>query len=294
MNPLLEQRFFILSITLILLLIISKIAWKKGFFQKTYHTHFTTVKIQLIDLLGVFGIFLAIELLLIPILAILWTLSQKGHVSFGSHLLEDPQTRGWFNLLAMLTASLSVFLFCYMLNPAKKKEIFWGPGERTVSQVAKNLAIGGMTWLLSYPWIIIIGQLAGIVTFFLGSDQHIEQVAVKHLKASMQFPVMFILTIVSIITIVPIAEEILFRGFLQKWLGQKFGLFRAILFTSILFASFHFSLSQKWDNIELLLALFVLSCFLGFIYEKQRNLWAPIGLHMTFNAISVITILWQK
>ena len=63
------------------------------------------------------------------------------------------------------------------------------------------------------------------------------------------------------------------------------------MIASLIFAAFHFSTSQGLNNIELLVSLFVLSCFLGFLYERQESLLASMALHATFNAISILAIL---
>jgi membrane protease YdiL (CAAX protease family) len=115
-------------------------------------------------------------------------------------------------------------------------------------------------------------------------------VAVKHLKDVMVFPSLFWSSVILIISVVPILEEVLFRGFLHEWLVRLFGVKAAILLTASTFALFHFSTSQGADNVELIISLFVLGCFLSFLKERQRSLWAPIGLHSVFNAVSVLMI----
>ncbi|MBI3211827.1 MAG: CPBP family intramembrane metalloprotease [Simkania negevensis] len=53
---------------------------------------------------------------------------------------------------------------------------------------------------------------------------------------------------------------------------------------------FHLSSSQGVGNIS----LFIFALYLGFLYEKQCSLFASIALHMTFNSISVIRILFYN
>jgi membrane protease YdiL (CAAX protease family) len=96
-----------------------------------------------------------------------------------------------------------------------------------------------------------------------------------------------------VIGIVPVLEELLFRGFLQGAFRRFFSVRTAILFSSFIFALFHFSLGQGVNNMTILVSLFILSLFLGFLKERQGNLWGSIAMHMTFNAISVAMILNQ-
>lgn len=296
MDPILLQRFQTLAAALFFAGFLSLIAWRRGFFHCPPLSPKGMDGITASDVLCIFGVFLVIELFLVPVFAGFWLSFKAGHFIQQDHVKLDTVTQGWFNLITITSSAIGVILFSVLQDKTKRQLIYWG-GQASGSRFAllfKNWCFGAMTWLLSYPYVVAMGQVVGILLVFLGPEQHVEQVAVKHLKSTMQFPVLFTMTILAIIAIVPIAEEILFRGFLQRWLVQNLGRVKGIALASLLFAIFHFSLSQKWDNIELLLSLFILSCFLGYIYERQGSLWAPIGLHTTFNTLSVMMIVWQQ
>jgi hypothetical protein len=106
-------------------------------------------------------------------------------------------------------------------------------------------------------------------------------------------PFMLSIALFTIIIAAPVTEEFIFRGMLQNWLKTKLGTKSAIITTSACFALFHLSSSQGLGNISLALSLFSFACFLGFIYEKKGSLYASIGLHMTFNAVSTLRILFS-
>jgi membrane protease YdiL (CAAX protease family) len=67
---------------------------------------------------------------------------------------------------------------------------------------------------------------------------------------------------------------------------------KAIIFSALCFSLFHLAPSQGIGNISLVASLFLFALFLGFIYERQASLFASIGLHMTFNAVSTVRILF--
>lgn len=291
MDPTIEQRFVILICALISAALFSLIAWRNGFWHASPYPSPNGSALKFTDVLKVFAVFFLIELFFVPLILLLWMFIKTGQFHLSHKLLSDIHIQGWFNLLTITLASLGVLCYGLLLEPLKLKMAFWGASPPTANRLFRNLRIGVLTWVLSYPFVVLIGQMAGITTTLLGYGQHVDQVAVKHLRETMQFPILFALTVFAVVFLVPMAEEILFRGFFQRWLTQKKGKLLGIALTSIVFASFHFSISQNWDNIELLLSLFVLSCFLGYIYERQGSLWAPIGLHMTFNAISIAFIL---
>jgi membrane protease YdiL (CAAX protease family) len=129
-----------------------------------------------------------------------------------------------------------------------------------------------------------------IVELLFGVQAY-EQVAVRYLKMALDSPPLLLTALFIILIAAPFIEELLFRGFLQNWLKSILGAKSAILIASFCFALFHLSASQGIGNISLAISLFSFSCFLGFIYERQRSLLASIGLHMTFNAVSCFRIL---
>ncbi len=101
---------------------------------------------------------------------------------------------------------------------------------------------------------------------------------------------------VSAILVAPFFEELLFRGHVQTLLVHVFssrhtGAARqpaarwlAIIIASALFTLVHGAL---W----MMPPIFLLALCLGYIYERTANLWAPIVVHMLFNAANVVTFI---
>jgi membrane protease YdiL (CAAX protease family) len=92
---------------------------------------------------------------------------------------------------------------------------------------------------------------------------------------------------ISAILFSPIAEEVIFRGFLYGVARQYGGRWPAMIVTSVLFAAIHIHLPS-------FVALFTFALCLTLIYERTRSLWAPIIVHMLFNAATVINVLIAK
>ena len=94
------------------------------------------------------------------------------------------------------------------------------------------------------------------------------------------------LNTIAFFTLIPIAEEILFRGWLQGWLLQKRWftqrssyVSRANLSTSLLFAMAHL-----WQHALMLLpGYFIVSLVLGHFRERYRGIMVPILLHGYYN-----------
>jgi membrane protease YdiL (CAAX protease family) len=97
-------------------------------------------------------------------------------------------------------------------------------------------------------------------------------------------PLLRALMCVFLILIASVFEEMLFRGILQSVIrGLTPGPWEAIVITSVFFA-----LSHPWTHLP---ALFVLSCCMGYAYEKSGSLLRPIFIHALFNAANITAAL---
>ncbi len=288
-----EEHLQLLGVGVLFALLISWIARHQGFYRFPLRDDASAKWIVFLEVAGVFAVFLVVTLFVAPLIAILLLSFQVGHFIEIGYTSIDPVMQGWLNSAAIILSAGGVTLYCFMLTPRVRHAI-WGPqafaGRKRVLQ---DLLTGALTWPISYPFVVVIGQVVALVlvSVFHQKPFHTDQVAVKYLKATMSNPFLFAVTVMLIVLVVPLLEEILFRGFLQTWIKQHLGTLYAILITSIIFSLFHFSVSQGLDNVELLLSLFLLSCFLGFLRERQHSLYASIGLHATFNAVTVIVLL---
>lgn len=85
----------------------------------------------------------------------------------------------------------------------------------------------------------------------------------------------------------PIAEEILFRGWLYTCLREKIGVWAGILVTSVLFALAH------WEKTHLYaLAVFPVGVALGFIRDRTGSLKASMTLHAVYNAAASVLLVF--
>jgi uncharacterized protein len=282
-----EVHLRILFSGLIWSLMILLVAWKFNFFQMRREGDIRGSSFPLWVCLGAFLVLLTIELVLVPIVAIVWIGYVKG-LSI-SHLEKQisPIERGYFNIFSIVATASGLFLYLRFL-PAQIRQQIWGSDAfLSIRKWITDLAVGMSAWFICFPLLIVISQAMDMILEHFNLGPRNEQVAVKHLKMTFDVPELFWVTVLMISCLVPIIEEVLFRGFLLNWMKKMVGLPKAIILSALTFALFHFSFSQGWDNITLLTSLFLLGCFLGFVYERQQSLWASIGLHGMFNAISI-------
>lgn len=91
-----------------------------------------------------------------------------------------------------------------------------------------------------------------------------------------------IATIIAMsLTIVPIGEEALMRGFLYPLLRTRFSAPLTIVITACVFALLH------GNPVQMVLTL-PLGIVLGYLYEQTHDLRLCIGAHMLFNALTVV------
>jgi membrane protease YdiL (CAAX protease family) len=112
-----------------------------------------------------------------------------------------------------------------------------------------------------------------------GSDAQLQE-TVKTYQEANAITVRIMIAI-SAILIAPIAEEIVFRGYIYTTTKRFSGRLFATLLSSLLFGVVHF-------NITALIPLIFLAIVLALAYELSGSLWAPISIHALFNASQIL------
>ncbi len=126
-------------------------------------------------------------------------------------------------------------------------------------------------------YLLISAVLMAIATHFL-TFVNLNQVQDTGFSGLSQ-PYEYILAFCMLIVIAPVAEEILFRGYLLGKLRKHVPTWVAVLLTSALFGLVHFNWSVSID-------VFGLSIVLCLLRIKTNRLWPGIFLHMIKNALA--------
>ena len=93
------------------------------------------------------------------------------------------------------------------------------------------------------------------------------------------------LSVLMVVLVGPVVEEIVFRGVLLGAFEHKFGVWVALVSQAALFALYHFT---PW----LFVPTFVLGLATGWIARDRDSLWPAIVLHGLYNAIPVGIAFW--
>ncbi|MFZ0565203.1 MAG: type II CAAX endopeptidase family protein [Chlamydiales bacterium] len=268
-------------VVILLALIVYAIAKRGGFFRLPPPTRFHPV-----TFFHAFGAFLVYLILGLFLSQLFLLLTQKQ--------VLGVLLKGWLQLLSLACIFIALIIYCSLINSKVSRVIFWGEKQRSAKRFFKGLAMGLLAYLVSYPVVLLVQLIAGLISEYVWGKIEVEQVAVEQLKKTLHRPALFVSMVFFVVVLVPFMEELLFRGFLQSFLKRYLKRGWAILLTAFLFALVHFAPSQGAGNFQLILSLFALSLFLGFIYEREQCLWAPLALHMTFNGLSVLFIVVQS
>lgn len=264
------------------------IAYKKGFYQITVPSK-TSIPIISFELVTNFAIYLIFSLILAPICAKLYL----KYLNF-----KDPSVTSLsisaissFQLITMGAIFFGLMLFMEIHNPSSLRRL-WKENLKNSKSIFYDFGTGIIGWLLAFPIVVVISHLCDYLIEILVGPLQYEQAAVRFVKTAMQQPGALVMSMVSVIIFAPIIEEFLFRGSLQNFLKLHFGTKAAVQLSALCFALFHLTPSQGIGNFSLAVSLFILGLFLGFLYEKQGSLFASIGLHMTFNTVSAMRIIF--
>lgn len=120
----------------------------------------------------------------------------------------------------------------------------------------------------------IILALAQSFLTFIDFDQ-VQNVGFDGLTQQYEY----ILAFVTLVIVAPVAEEVLFRGYLLSKLRKHAATWIAILITSVLFAIVHFAWNVGLD-------VFALSIVLCLVTIWTKSLWPAILIHMLKNGIA--------
>jgi membrane protease YdiL (CAAX protease family) len=80
---------------------------------------------------------------------------------------------------------------------------------------------------------------------------------------------------------VPMAEELVFRGLVYRWLRVRWGVAPSAVLSAALFGLVH-------GQLEVGIGAFMVGIVLALAYERSRSLWPPIIIHAVQNSVSII------
>lgn len=140
------------------------------------------------------------------------------------------------------------------------------------------LSIVGLFALLPIVWWLgSVNELVPLPDWIVEFEA--SQMALIEQVFSSQINVMLGLLLLAVAP--GIAEELFFRGYIQRQAERRLGVLWAIVITGVLFGLYHLRLTQA-------LPLSVLGIYLCFITWRTGSLWPAVIVHFLNNALAVV------
>jgi len=180
-------------------------------------------------------------------------------------------------------------------------------GAATIGLIYFKYSNKGMEFIdAKMPTLVQLGiGVVGLVSLLavgLGIEQVVEFLNISSSEHQIQqlagaedgiaLETLLIMVPISILVIGP-AEEFIFRGLVQKSLYADFSNKIAIVITSLIFAVAHifaYLTAGFGELVTSLIAVFLLSVILGWIYSYTENLAIPSLVHGFYNALIFIAL----
>jgi uncharacterized protein len=264
----------------VLTLAVLFVAWRANYFAFLKEEVKWEFPIRWVHIAIVFAIYFAAVIFLSPLLI---SVLRRLLISSPAIALAT-----WLNFLSSFFILACIAIYCSIL-PRNVAWKIWRRSDRAF--FIQDIGFAFLSFIIAFPIVIFINETLDLILSRLFHIVELpDQLAVRFLKMTFEYPRYFFLSLVSITVFAPMLEEVLFRGFLQSFIRQHLGMKSAILITSLCFSFFHYSPEQGMSNISIIGSLFPLALFLGYVYEKQGSLFASMVLHACFNSISVFNL----
>lgn len=94
-----------------------------------------------------------------------------------------------------------------------------------------------------------------------------------------------VLTVLTVVVIGPLVEEMVFRGVIAGALDVRFGMWVAIVVSAVAFAAYHLT---AWVAVP----TFVLGVALAWLALTRETLWPAVAVHALYNGVVVAAVFW--
>ena len=197
----------------------------------------------------------------------------QGQVTVTDHSIDYGKLEGNFSLMVTFFAGLMTVPLLIVIKylDLKKQRLIGAYGYKS-EFFAKYLFI--------IPFAVGFMYMANI--FVVMCEKLVPSIAHSFDETSkLIYGADLWVQIATAVIIGPIVEELIFRGLMYIRLKRMFGGVIAALVTAIIFGVYHMNISQG-------IYAFIFSYGAIFLYEKYKNVVAPILFHMVANGVSVL------
>ncbi|MEF9942403.1 MAG: CPBP family intramembrane glutamic endopeptidase [Lachnospiraceae bacterium] len=172
--------------------------------------------------------------------------------------------------ITIITAALTIPVVLWMFLSDRKKEKLAG------LVIAKKAPLWQYGILLVMGVVVCLGlnNVLTLLNLVLSSAQYQD-------ASEQLYSIKFGLQLISWGLLLPIAEELIFRGLIYKRLREYSSVIKAACFSALLFGVYHGNLIQG-------IYAFIIGGILAYVYETYGSIKAPIFLHVVVNVTSIM------
>lgn len=156
-----------------------------------------------------------------------------------------------------------------------------------VKEIWQEIKIGLAGYVAVLPIFFIVLLFLVFITKFLAYEPPPHPLVGIFLEEEKKSPFLIAYSIFLACVLGPLLEEIFFRGFCYPIFKRRWGNLWGMVASSALFALIHQNQFAFWP-------IFVLGMGLAFLYEKRRNLVAPVTLHIVHNSVFIAYFFLAK
>jgi len=183
----------------------------------------------------------------------------------------------------------TIFIFNLIFLGGTALVLGAGRGRFTLEQIGLRPVRWKRGWLVLALGLVVLllpvrGALGLLVEYLVNGN--LESLALRSQIVQPQGAgwLSFVVTLLFVGILVPISEELFFRGAIYTWLRERASMWPAVLISAALFGLGHF------DSLGVVAASFVMGAVNAVVFEKTRSIWVPIAIHAANNSLAVILV----
>lgn len=178
-------------------------------------------------------------------------------------------------LIEGIAATITIPVMAWMFHRDREREKMQGilPAKKAPMHKYAASLLMALALSIGLNNLIIIGNFSSYSETYQNTMETLYSAA---------FPVQ----IISLGILIPICEELVFRGLIYQRLKASGTVMSAMLYSAMVFGLMH-------GNMVQILYGFLLGLMLAWIYEKYGSVWAPITAHIIMNIFSVVATQYK-
>lgn len=225
----------------------------------------------------------------VVILTVIWTAIYLGNAISPDVTETSGRTLGETDNMFLIGALVisfvgfmgSAYFFGIRNHPKKWQSV--GFKAVSVKWILASIAIGVLFMPLNIGITVTLTEmldLSALIAEPTDDPDNPDSLSAEEMIIEESTPTELIVLFILAAILIPIAEEVFFRGILYRWLRVRAGLWMGLGISAVVFGSLHLG--------PQVLSISILGAIMAVVYERSKSLWTAITIHATNNALALI------